>query len=197
MNSNKPTPAVVEATKQWLHEIVIGLNFCPFAKKEFVNNTIYYYESAQNQVKSALHELIEQCRYLQAHPELETTLIIYNDGFRGFDRYLDLVDYADDLLVDSDFEGVFQLATMHPEYCFEGADFDDASNFTNRSPYPIIHIIREASMARVLSVYNEPEKIPDHNIVLAQVKGADFFQQTLTRIHQQHFPTPSQEKDVE
>lgn len=195
-NSNDNTQSnVVLATKQWLDEIIIGLNFCPFAKKEFVNNTIRYHESKTEQVKTALHELIEQCRYLQAHDELETTLIVYSDGFRGFERYLDLVEYGNDLLIDSGFEGIFQLASMHPEYCFDGEDFDDASNFTNRSPYPIIHIIREASMARVLSVYNEPEKIPENNIVLANEKGTNFFQQVLTRIHQQHLPRASQEKE--
>jgi hypothetical protein len=105
-----------------------------------------------------------------------------------------LVEYGNDLLVDAGFEGIFQLASMHPEYCFEGEDFDDASNFTNRSPFPMVHIIREASMARVLSVYNEPDKIPENNITLAQKKGANFFKQVLTRIHQQNFLHPSQEK---
>jgi len=176
----------VLATKEWLNDIVIGLNICPFAKKEFVNNTIHYHLSKTEQVKTALHEFIEQCQYLQNHDELETTLIIYGEGFRGFDRYLDLVDYANDLLVNSGFEGIFQVASMHPEYCFDGEDYDDASNFTNRSPYPIIHIIRETSMSRVLSVYNEPEKIPENNIKLTQEKGANFFQQVLTRIHKSH-----------
>ncbi|WP_159820863.1 DUF1415 domain-containing protein [Colwellia sp. 20A7] len=176
----------IKATKQWLKEVIIALNFCPFAKKEFVNNTIYYHHSSADQVKAALHELIEQCRYLQAHDEIETTLIIYSDGFRSFERYLDLVDYGNDLLVESGFEGGFQLASMHPEYCFEGEDYDDSSNFTNRSPYPIIHIIREASMARVLSVYNEPEKIPENNIALANEKGTNFFQEILQRIHSKH-----------
>lgn len=174
-SDNNNESSAVLATKQWIEEVIIGLNFCPFAKKEFVNNTIYYHESTTDQVKAALHELIEQCRYLQAHDELETTLIIYRDGFRGFERYLDLVDYGNDLLIDSGFEGVFQLASMHPEYCFDGEDYDDSSNFTNRSPYPVIHIIREASMARVLSVYNEPEKIPENNIALANKKGTTFF----------------------
>lgn len=176
----------VLATKEWLNDIVIGLNICPFAKKEFVNNTIHYHLSKTEQVKTALHEFIEQCQYLQNHDEIETTLIIYGNGFRGFDRYLDLVDYANDLLVNSGFEGIFQVASMHPEYCFDGEDYDDASNFTNRSPYPIIHLIRETSMSRVLSVYNEPEKIPENNIKLTQEKGANFFQQVLTRIHKKH-----------
>lgn len=177
---------VVAATKAWLSDIIIGLNFCPFAKKEFVNNTICYHESNAEQVKVALHELIEQCRYLQNHPEIETTLIIYNNGFRSFDRYLDLVDYANDLIVDSGFEGVFQVASMHPEYCFDSEDYDDASNFTNRSPYPMLHLIREASMAKVLAVYNEPEKIPENNIALANEKGADYFKTTLASIRNRH-----------
>lgn len=183
---NTDEQSEVLATKEWLDKIIIGLNICPFAKKEFVNNSIHYHLSKTEQVKTALHEFIEQCRYLQTHEDLETTLIIYGDGFRGFERYLDLVDYANDLLVDSGFEGIFQIASMHPEYCFDGDDYDDASNFTNRSPYPIIHIIREASMSRVLSVYNEPEKIPENNIFLAHEKGADFFQQVLTRIHEKY-----------
>ncbi|MCJ8294539.1 MAG: DUF1415 domain-containing protein [Colwellia sp.] len=178
--------AEVSATKQWLDEIIIGLNFCPFAKKEFVNNTIFYHQSALEQVKPTLKELLAQCHYLQQHDEIETTLIIYSDGFRSFSRYLDLVDYANDLLIDSGFEGVFQLATMHPEYCFADDDFDAASNFTNRSPYPMLHIIREASMAKVLKVYKEPEKIPENNMALAEQKGSDFFQTVLTRIHQNH-----------
>jgi hypothetical protein len=185
-SKNKTETNAILAIKQWLEEVIIDLNFCPFAKKEFVNNTIYYHESTEDQVKPALHELIEQCRYLQAHDELETTLIIYRDGFRGFERYLDLVEYGNDLLVNSGFEGIFQLASMHPEYCFDGEDYDDSSNFTNRSPYPVIHIIREASMAKVLSVYNEPEKIPENNIALANKKGTLFFQQILTNIHHKY-----------
>lgn len=182
---NQENHAVL-ATKQWLEDIIIGLNFCPFAKKEYVNNTIHYHVSEQSKVKLALHEFIEQCQYLQSHEDIETTLIIYDESFRSFDRYLDLVDYANDLLVDSGFEGVFQLATMHPEYCFDDIDYDDSSNFTNRSPYPMIHIIREASMARVLSVYKEPEKIPENNIELAKQKGGDYFKVMLKAIHERY-----------
>ena len=79
---------VVLATKQWLDEIIIGLNFCPFAKKEFVNNTINYHLSSKEQAKSALAELIEQCLYLQQHDELETTLVIYQDGYNMLNCFL-------------------------------------------------------------------------------------------------------------
>ena len=180
------TSPEIGATKAWIDEVIIGLNFCPFAKKEFVNNTIYYHQSSAEQVKSALHELIEQCNYLQDNTDIETSLIIFSEGFRGFERYLDLVDYANDLLIESGFEGVFQLATMHPEYCFADDEFDAPSNFTNRSPYPMLHIIREESMAKVLSIYKEPERIPENNIKLAEQKGSDYFQAALTKIHQKY-----------
>jgi hypothetical protein len=178
--------AEVSATKQWLDEVIIGLNFCPFAKKEFVNNTICYHQSELEQVKPALKELRAQCHYLLQHDEIETTLLIYSDGFRSFERYLDLVDYANDLLIESGFEGIFQLASMHPEYCFADDDFDAASNFTNRSPYPMIHIIREASMAKVLKVYKNPEQIPEDNMALAEHKGSNYFQGILKGIHKAH-----------
>ncbi len=185
-NEVQKTSAEVDATKQWLEEIIIGLNFCPFAKKEFVNNTICYHQSEAEQIKPALKEFVEQCHYLQQHDDIETTLLIYSEGFRSFERYLDLVDYANDLLIDSGFEGIFQLATMHPEYCFADDDFDAASNFTNRSPYPMIHIIREASMAKVLKVYKNPEQIPEDNMALAEHKGSNYFQDILKAIHQAH-----------
>ncbi len=179
-------PVEVLQTQQWLEEIIIGLNFCPFAKKEWVNDSIYYHLSDLTKVKKAMVELIQQCHYLQEHPELETTLIVYQSGFRHFGRYLELVDMSTDLLISSGFDGVFQLASFHPEYVFAGDDFDDAANFTNRSPYPTIHIIREDSMAKVLSVYKKPEQIPVNNVELARKKGTHFFEQALKRIHEQH-----------
>ncbi|MFT5756293.1 MAG: hypothetical protein ACI9LM_001006 [Alteromonadaceae bacterium] len=179
-------PIEVMQTQQWLEEIIVGLNFCPFAKKELVNESIHYHLSAFNKVKKAMFELIEQCHYLQNNPEIETSLIIYPSAFRHFERYLELVDVANDVLASSGFEGIFQLASFHPEYVFAGDDFDDAANFTNRSPYPTIHIIREVSLARVLAVYKNPEQIPVNNIELARQKGRQFFEQALKRIHEQH-----------
>tara|TARA_R110000737_G_scaffold313123_1_gene322598 strand:+ start:2977 stop:3525 length:549 start_codon:yes stop_codon:yes gene_type:complete len=172
----------IEQTKQWLAQVIIGLNFCPFAKKEFVNETIYYHVSNKEQLKSALVELLAQCYYLRDNTEIETSLLIYRQGFRDFNRFLDLIDYGNETIIDYGFEGIFQIATFHPEYCFADADYDDASNFTNRSPYPTLHLIREKSMERVLSVYKNPEAIPDNNIALAGKKGADYFKALLNKI---------------
>ncbi len=174
-------------TKSWLEQVIIGLNFCPFAKKELLNNSIHYWVSSHVKMKDALLEVIEQCIYLQDNPSIKTSLIIYEMGFKHFDtggnNYLDLVDYANDLISEQGFEGIFQIASFHPDYCFADADIDDAANFTNRSPYPTLHIIREVSMEKVLAVYKNPELIPDNNIALAQQKGSAYFQQILTNIH--------------
>ena len=175
---------IIKHTKQWLEQVIIALNFCPFAKKEWLNNTIYYHVSQESKLKKALVELIQQCHYLQEHPELETSLIIYPQDFKDFNRYLELFDYANELLVEQGFEGIFQLASFHPDYCFADSDFDDAANFTNRSPYATIHIIREASLEKVLALYKNPEQIPDNNIALARAKGSEFFAHLLTAIKQ-------------
>lgn len=172
----------ISHTRQWVEDIIVGLNFCPFAKKELVNNTIGYYVSTHKKLKLALDELFEQYGLLLNSPEIETSLIIYNEGFKSFEQYLELIDYANEYLMDSVFEGVFQLATFHPDYYFDGTDFDDAENYTNRSPYPTIHIIREASMTRVLSTYKNPENIPENNITLAKEKGSLFFESILNKI---------------
>ncbi len=178
-------PAILK-TKHWLEQVIIGLNFCPFAKKEFVNNTIDYHICAQRKLEPALTSLIERCQYLQEHDAIDTSLVIFSLGFRDFEDYLDLVDYGNQLLIDSGFEGIFQLASFHPDYCFEGEDENDAANFTNRSPLPTVHIIREASLARVLAVYKNPEAIPDNNIALARAKGKSYFTELLAGIHNKY-----------
>lgn len=172
----------IKQTKQWLEQVIIGLNFCPFAKKEFVNQTIHYYVSDKAQIKAAMKELLIQCQYLYNNPLIETSLLIYQQGFRDFSRFLDLVDDANAFLVEQGFEGVFQIANFHPEYCFADVDYDDVGNFTNRSPYPILHLIREESMERVLKVYKNPELIPENNISLAHKKGASYFTSILNNI---------------
>ena len=170
----------IAETKAWLSDIIIGLNFCPFAKKEFVNDTIHYYVSNDTNFDKALETLIHQCEFLLNNLSIETGLIIFDSGFDNFDQYLDLLDFSNQLIADSGYEGIFQIASFHPEYCFEGepaddADSDDAANFTNRSPYPMLHILREESLEKVLNTYSEPELIPEQNIAIAREKGSRYF----------------------
>ncbi|GGB75888.1 DUF1415 domain-containing protein [Shewanella inventionis] len=150
-------------------------NICPFARREVERASIRYVAIEETKVKAVLKALIEECQYLDEHPETETTLFILPRGFEGFYAYLDLVDDATYLLVDNDYEGVYQLATFHPDYCFDGEAQDCPANYTNRAPYPTLHIIREASMEIALANYKDPESIPERNIAFAQRKGSEFF----------------------
>ncbi|QOL25056.1 DUF1415 domain-containing protein [Thalassotalea sp. LPB0316] len=170
---------VLNATKNWLLDIVIGLNFCPFAKKEWLNNTIAYCLDDATKITPAIDHLLTQCDKMVLTPEIETSLMIYPQGFTDFEDYLDLVDLAQQYLAEAGFEGQFQLASFHPDYCFDGLSENDVENYTNRSPYPMLHIIREDSMAKVLSVYKNPEQIPEDNMQLARAKGVKFFEQYL------------------
>ncbi len=176
-------PAVTK-TKLWLEQVIIAFNFCPFAKKEFVNNSIHYQVCPHTRLEKTLADFAEQLEYLAGHSEVETSLFICSLGFRDFEAYLELLDYANELLLDMGFEGVFQIASFHPDYLFEGENIDDAANFTNRSPLPTLHLIREHSISKVLALYPEPEKIPENNIKLAREKGSHYFEQILRKIHQ-------------
>jgi hypothetical protein len=162
-------------TEKWVVDVIMKYNICPFARREVERASIRYVAIEQTKVNAVFKALATECQYLDDHPETETTLFILPRGFEGFYAYLDLVDDATDLLVEHDYEGVYQLATFHPDYCFEGEPQDSAANFTNRAPYPTLHIIREASMEIALANYTDPESIPERNIAFAERKGSEFF----------------------
>ncbi|MGL4515866.1 MAG: DUF1415 domain-containing protein [Shewanella sp.] len=166
---------ITHQTDNWVKKVIMKYNICPFARREVERGTIRYLVVEHTKPKLVLKALIEECQYLDAHPEHETSLFILPRGFEGFYAYLDLVDMANDALLDNDYEGVYQLATFHPDYCFEGEPQDAPANFTNRAPYPTLHIIRETSMELALASYNDPESIPERNIAFCQRKGSDFF----------------------
>ncbi|MBR9726874.1 DUF1415 domain-containing protein [Shewanella intestini] len=180
---SQPSPWVTE-TENWVKSVIMKYNICPFARREIERKSIRYHAIEQTQIKQVLKAFILECLYLDEHPEVETTLVILPRGFEGFYAYLDLVDLATDLLDAQGYEGVYQLASFHPDYCFDGEPQQSASNFTNRSPYPTIHIIREASMELALAQYDEPETIPERNIAFAERKGSAFFVKLLQQCRQ-------------
>ena len=171
-----------EQTKVWLEDVIIGLNFCPFAKKEFVNNTIHYQVLTNIDLELSLEQLIAECKRLDDDSSIETTLIILADGFNFFDDYLDLVELGQQLLIAQGYEGVYQIASFHPDYVFADVDQNDESNFTNRSPYPTLHLIRENSLTRAVAAHPDPEGIPDRNIELCYQKGSEYFKNILLNI---------------
>ena len=171
MSSNTQDPIL--QTKNWLSTFIIKHTICPFAKLEYDKGSIHYELVTTNTLEEQLLALIQGCAQLDNKKDVETSLLIYPNGLKDFDDYLDFLAMANDLIERQGYEGIFQLASFHPDYCFTGVEPDDASNYTNRSPYPTLHIIREASLEKALESYTNPENIPQRNIEYTQELGID------------------------
>ena len=171
---------IIDHTKKWLSTVIIGHRLCPFAKREFDLDRIYYAVIEATGLEAQLEQLILHCAALDADSNRETSLLIFPTALSDFEAYLDLLDIAQDLLKSQGYEGIYQLASFHPDYLFADVPADDASNYTNRSPYPMLHILREASVEAVLKTYPDPENIPARNIQLTQSLGVDTLRNLLT-----------------
>lgn len=165
------TEQIVRQTEAWLQSFILKYNICPFAHKVMSEKTLHYAVEHALDIETCLQELISECQGLDADNNIETTLVIYSSAFSDFDDFLDYLEMANALLVAQDYEGVYQLASFHPYYCFEGSDEEDSANYTNRSPYPMLHIIREESIEKVLESYSDPDTIPSQNIELTRSLG--------------------------
>ncbi|MHA2708897.1 DUF1415 domain-containing protein [Vibrio owensii] len=165
-SSNTDINAITEQVDQWLNDVVIGLNLCPFAAKPQRNKQIKIFVSEASQEEALLEDILLQLIELSStEPEkLETTLVVVPNMLQDFWDYNFFIDWVEGLIKQQDWEGIFQVATFHPDYCFGGAEPEDDENLTNRSPYPVFHLIREESMEKVLKHYPDPESIPDTNI---------------------------------
>jgi len=170
---------LVKQTQNWLNEIIIGLNFCPFARREVLKNRIRYTINNSSELETSLYALADELQYLDSHNESETSLFICPQGFSDFDDFLNLIEFADQLIDDLNYRSVYQLAHFHPDYCFDGVDQNDASNYTNRSPYPTLHILRESSLESAIASHPDTSTIPETNIALARDKGSAKMQQLL------------------
>jgi hypothetical protein len=175
---------VKQSIKNWLEQIVIKHDFCPFAKKELLRDSIRYYVNESSNTEDTLQQLINECVFLDQHTETETTLFIIPEGFNDFDDFLDLVAIANALLEEQHYFGIYQLANFHPNYCFHGSDNDDPANYTNRSPYPVLHLIREGSLERAVANHPDPEGIPERNIHHARKLGLKQLQAELKKCDQ-------------
>ncbi|MGR5427499.1 DUF1415 domain-containing protein [Vibrio harveyi] len=163
---NTDINAITEQVDQWLNDVVIGLNLCPFAAKPQRNKQIKIFVSEASQEEGLLEDILLQLIELSnTEPEkLETTLVVVPNMLQDFWDYNFFIDWVEGLIKQQDWEGIFQVATFHPDYCFGGAEPEDDENLTNRSPYPVFHLIREESMEKVLKHYPDPGSIPDTNI---------------------------------
>lgn len=151
------------ATKKWVEDVVVGLNFCPFANREVQRKSIRYLVSS-GETNKVLDDFLNQVDSLEKEPNIETTVLILDHGYEAFDDYLELLAMAQMLLEQSGYAGIFQLASFHPNYLFEGEPADSPSHYTNRAPYPVIHLLRESSISRVNNESGLVESIPQTNI---------------------------------
>ncbi len=171
-----PDQTIILQTQTWIREVVIGCNFCPFAGQPYHRGSIHYEVVRSTQPEACLEALIQECMRLDAHSDIETTLLILPEGFNDFVDYLDLLDIAEALLMEQGYEGIYQIASFHPDYRFADAPADDPANYTNRSLYPMLHLLREASVERALEMHPDPEGIPRRNIDYARQRGLAYMQ---------------------
>ncbi|EAR62517.1 DUF1415 domain-containing protein [Neptuniibacter caesariensis] len=170
-----PAEQAASLTQQWVEAMVVGLNLCPFAAPEVRNETIRYAVSGAEAVEPAVQDFLQELAHIQGQEEsdLSTTLVSFTQTAQTFEEFLDLLDLCQAVLENAGLDGIFQLASFHPEYCFAGVDADDITNWTNRAPFPTIHIIREGQMSRVLVHYKNPEEIPERNMALMDKLGRE------------------------
>ncbi|KLN58977.1 hypothetical protein WH96_19975 [Kiloniella spongiae] len=163
----------LELTRLWVDAMVIGQNLCPFAAPERSRGSVRYVTVEEGKLSAAMNGFLRELLFLQQSSEEEasTSLIVFPKGFDDFETFLDLLDTAEDALIQAGVEGLFQLASFHPNYQFADLPVEDITNWTNRSPFPVLHIIREGQMGRVLDSYKSPDEIPEKNVALMQELG--------------------------
>lgn len=157
--------------EHWLTTVVIDLNLCPFAQREYQKNSIRFAVSDANDDEAIIEELALELELLNKHDDIETSLLILPNALSDFLDFNDFLGLADELLIKMKLEGIFQIANFHPDYQFAGTRSDDPENYTNRSPYPILHLLREKSLEKAIELHPNTDNIPDDNIKLMNTLG--------------------------
>ncbi|KYP12698.1 MAG: hypothetical protein A0129_00860 [Limnobacter sp. CACIAM 66H1] len=171
---------VIEATRRWVEQVVVAFNLCPFAKRELVKDRVRFVVSKARDEATLLDELAHELALLNVDGSIETTLLIHPQVLQDFYQYNDFLTAADELLVDMNLEGVYQVASFHPDYQFGGTDPGDVENYTNRSPYPMLHLLREDSLSEAIDNYPDVDLIPERNIDCMNEQGLEKMQALLT-----------------
>ncbi len=166
---------VLALTQQWVERMVVGLNLCPFASPVVRHNTLRYSVSDAVETEQLAEFFLAELTLIAESDEkqIATSLLIMPYAVPDFYEYLALLDLCEGLLEEAELEGVFQLASFHPGYLFGGVPSDDISHWTNRSPFPMFHLIREDQISKVLKHYKSPDDIPERNIQLLRELGRE------------------------
>lgn len=170
------TKLIIDQTKNWIKKVVIDCNFCPFAAKPFAQKSIHYSVELNFDNKHITELIKKEFELLDSNPSIETSFVIFPNQLLDFQEYLSFVKKAEQILRKLNYEGIYQIASFHPDYLFAGTDSGDPANYTNRSIYPMLHILREESLSKALSLFKNPESIPETNIKFAHEKGLKYMQ---------------------
>ena len=174
-NLNADDDAIIGATRNWLERAVIGLNLCPFAKAVYVKEQVRYVVATATAPEQLLETLMDELQHLSDTDaaKIDTTLIIHPFVLGDFEDYNEFLDVADAALEDMQLDGELQVASFHPLYQFADTDINDISNYTNRAPYPILHLLREESIERAVAAFPQAEDIFEKNIETMEQLGHD------------------------
>lgn len=166
---------IISQTQDWLTQAVIGLNLCPFAKSVHVKEQIRYVVSEAETPEALLEDLINELTILRdTDPEqLDTTLLIHPKVLGDFEEYNDFLDVVDAAVEDMELDGELQVASFHPQYQFEGTEPDDIENYTNRTPYPTLHLLRESSIERAVDSFPDAADIYETNMETLRKLGRE------------------------
>jgi hypothetical protein len=171
--------AITAAVRYWVETFVVGLNLCPFAGRELQQERIRFVVTPATTEAELLAGLQAELELLDTNPAIETTLLIHPQVLQDFADYNQFLETADDLLCAAGMEGVYQLASFHPHYQFDGTAAADIENYTNRSPYPMLHLLREQSLERSIAGYPDTARIPLRNVALMKRLGIARLKQLL------------------
>lgn len=178
MTSTTTAEQITTETRAWLEKAVIGLNLCPFAKSVHVNQRLRYVVSEAATPEDLLKELAKELLLLRRSDpdEVETTLLIHPQVLQDFLDFNDFIGAADALVEDLELDGELQIASFHPRYQFDGTSPDDISNYSNRSPYPTLHLLRESSIARAVETMADTDAIYEANMATLEKLGLEGWQ---------------------
>jgi len=162
------------------------MNLCPFAKRELVKNSVRFAVTGATNELQLLTALEDELELLNRDASIETILLAHPDVLQDFDDYNQFLSDADQLLVSMELEGIYQIASFHPDYQFAGTQPDDAENYTNRSPYPLLHLLREDSLESAIKEYPDIDQVPARNIAMMNRMGKDKLSALLQACFKRH-----------
>ncbi|MEM7277665.1 MAG: DUF1415 domain-containing protein [Pseudomonadota bacterium] len=170
----------IEASRRWVQTVVVGLDLCPFAKYELEHNRLRFVVSRASCENELLVSMNDELQRLERDKEIETTLIIHPDVLSDFLDYNQFLDRADQLLEATELAGEYQVASFHPDYQYADTQPDEPGNYRNRSPFPMLHLLREDSVERVIDSRSDIHEIPERNIARMNELGTDALRRLLS-----------------